>query len=138
MRCNECGERENTMAIGWCCEECKEKVRSRQRQMSPNEYQEAALRTASTESKNDLLENAAMGLNGEAGELIDHIKKWRFQGHDLDYDYIAKELGDVAWYIAIGAEAIDMQLNDILVINVEKLKKRYPDGFEAERSRNRV
>lgn len=105
--------------------------------MTIDDYQTAAMRTAPHLSDDELIENAAMGLNGEAGELIDHIKKYKFQGHSFDRDYVAKELGDIAWYLAIGAFALDLPLETILEMNVNKLKQRYPDGFTVERSINR-
>lgn len=105
--------------------------------MTAREYQIAALRTAGTEDMYDLLVNGVMGLCGEAGECIDMVKKHIFQRHILDEEHLAKELGDVAWYLAVTAYAIGYDLDDILRMNVEKLKKRYPDGFDAERSKNR-
>ena len=107
--------------------------------MTINEYQNAALRTAQTDklSASDLLLNAALGLCGESGEVADLIKKHRFQGHDLDFDHIAKELGDIAWYLAVGAYSIGYDLEKILQMNVDKLKARYPDGFSTDRSLHR-
>lgn len=70
--------------------------------MTPNEYQKEALRTASGMSKEyPRILNGLMGLNGEAGECIDIIKKHLYQGHAFDSEHMAKELGDVAWYLAI-------------------------------------
>ena len=99
--------------------------------MTINEYQTAALRTAQTDklTANELLLNSALGLCGESGEVADLAKKHRFQGHDLDFEHIAKELGDVAWYLAVGAYSIGYDLEAILQMNVDKLKARYPDGF---------
>lgn len=107
--------------------------------MTINEYQEAALRTAQTEELThiELVMNAALGLCGESGEVADIVKKFRFQGHDLDFDHIAKELGDIAWYLAVGAYAIGYDLETILQMNVDKLKARYPDGFSTDRSLHR-
>lgn len=107
--------------------------------MTINEYQTAALRTAQADklTANELLLNAALGLCGESGEVADLVKKHRFQGHDLDFDHIAKELGDIAWYLAVGAYAIGYDLETILQMNVDKLKARYPDGFSTDRSLNR-
>lgn len=105
--------------------------------MTAREYQIAALRTAGTEDKDALLVNGVMGLAGESGECVDIVKKHLFQKHTLDREHLAKELGDVAWYLAVTAYAIGYDLDDILRMNVEKLKKRYPDGFDADRSQNR-
>lgn len=105
--------------------------------MKINEYQELALRTANSFEEDDLVLNGALGLSGETGEVADHIKKFRFQGHDLDRVYLAKELGDICWYIAIAAKGIGYDLETIMNINIEKLKKRYPDGFDANKSINR-
>jgi len=108
-----------------------------------NTYQDLALRTASAESLADtgtMLNTAALGLSGESGEIADHIKKIMFHGHPLDdatRDKIAKELGDILWYCAMGARGIGLSLGDIATMNVEKLKKRYPEGFSSENSLNR-
>ena len=104
-----------------------------------NAYQKAVLRTAPIEdfSKENLVINGLLGLCGESGECADYLKKHVFQGHDLDKLKLAEELGDVAWYIALTAYALEFDLGDILEMNIEKLKKRYPDGFDSERSINR-
>lgn len=109
--------------------------------MTLNEYQQEAMRTASgmCEKCNDnLLLNGVMGLNGEAGEVIDLLKKHMFQGHSLDKAHIAKELGDCLWYIAIAAEGAGYSLDAIANMNVEKLRNRYPDGFEVKKSIHRT
>lgn len=106
--------------------------------MNVNEYQELALRTARKDlDSTQLLLNGALGLAGESGEVVDAIKKHLFQGHWLDKMHIAKELGDVAWYLAIASSALDIDLETILQMNINKLKARYPDGFESDRSVNR-
>ena len=107
--------------------------------MTINEYQTAALRTAQTDklTANELLLNAALGLCGESGEVADLLKKYHFQGHNLDRDHVAKELGDIAWYLAVGAYSIGYDLEKILQMNVDKLKARYPDGFSTDRSLHR-
>ncbi len=105
--------------------------------VTPNEYQKEAMRTAGKHSPLDLLVNGVMGIAGEGGECVDMVKKMLYQGHELDREHLAKELGDVAWYLAVTAHAIDYPLEDVLLMNVEKLRRRYPDGFDPERSRNR-
>ena len=108
--------------------------------MTINEYQAAALRTAQMDkfAASDLLLNSALGLCGESGEVADLVKKHLFQGHDLDFEHIAKELGDIAWYLAVGAYSIGYDLETILQMNVNKLKARYPDGFSTDRSLHRA
>lgn len=107
--------------------------------MTINEYQKLAMTTLNPElSKKDVLVNSVMGLCGESGEAIDIVKKWMAQGHELDKEHFAKELGDIAWYLAEAATAIDMPLEDILQANIDKLKKRYPEGFDTEKSLHRV
>lgn len=106
--------------------------------ITPNEYQQETLRTASGMSNQyPMLLNGVMGLCGETGEVVDLLKKSLFQGHPLDKAHMAEELGDVAWYLAVSAYAIGYDLEIILQMNVDKLRKRYPDGFDAYRSINR-
>ena len=103
--------------------------------MRVNEYQELAMATLNPElNKKDVLINSVMGLCGESGEAIDIVKKWLAQGHELDKERLTKELGDIAWYLAEAATALDLTLEQILQANIDKLKKRYPDGFEIKRS----
>lgn len=106
--------------------------------MTINEYQQLALRTLNPQlSEKDVLINGVMGLCGESGEVIDIVKKHLAQGHSLAKEKLAKELGDVAWYLAETAYAIGYPLEEILQMNIDKLKDRYPDGFDAEKSMNR-
>lgn len=106
--------------------------------LTANEYQKKAMQTLNPElSKRDVLINGVMGLCGEAGECIDLVKKHLHQGHALDTKAMAKELGDVAWYLAETAYALDLSLEDILRGNLDKLKNRYPKGFDSDRSINR-
>lgn len=105
--------------------------------MDLNEYQELALRTCSGESAKDPLMTAVLGLSGESGEIADHMKKHLFHGHDLSEDKILDELGDIMWYVAIGAKAINKTLDDVGAFNVSKLKLRYPEGFSVERSHHK-
>ena len=107
--------------------------------MDANKYQELALKTLNkaVTCPNDMMINGVMGLCGESGEVIDIVKKSFYQGHNLDRDALIKELGDVAWYLALIAEALGITLNDIFEGNIEKLKERYPNAFEVERSVHR-
>ena len=107
--------------------------------MQVNEYQTIAMTTLNPDlSKREVLINSVMGLCGESGEAIDIVKKWMAHGHELDKEHLAKELGDIAWYLAEAATALDMDLEDIFRANIEKLKQRYPDGFSSEKSRMRL
>ena len=107
--------------------------------MTGNEYQRLAMTTLNPDlTKKDVLINGVMGLCGESGEAIDIVKKWLAQGHDLDRAKLAKELGDIAWYLAETATALDLQLEDVFAANIEKLRKRYPEGFDTERSIHRA
>lgn len=130
--------------------------------MTANEYQKAALRTeapkdlymapqavlnvfartgAITNPEDDLsivrLLDGILGLAGESGEVADILKKVLFQGHKLDKDHIVKELGDIAWYLALASDALGYDLDTIFQTNIDKLAKRYPDGFEINRSIDR-
>lgn len=103
--------------------------------MTIDEYQRLALKTLNPAlDKKDVLINGVMGLCGEAGEAIDVVKKWLAQGHELDRAHLAEELGDVAWYLAETAHALDIPLEQILEANIAKLRARYPDGFSEKRS----
>lgn len=107
--------------------------------MEAKEYQKLAMVTLNRKlDKKEILTNSVMGLCGESGEACDIVKKHLFHGHELDRDSLIKELGDVAWYLAEAAEALDVSLDEILERNIEKLKKRYPEGFSEEKSINRT
>lgn len=106
--------------------------------MTGNEYQALAMRTSNKDLSPDYhLLNGVLGLCGESGEVADMVKKNWMQGHDLDINHLAKELGDILWYVAETATAIGFDLDDIMQMNIEKLKARYPDGFSSDRSQHR-
>ncbi|MCI9182356.1 MAG: nucleoside triphosphate pyrophosphohydrolase family protein [Acholeplasmatales bacterium] len=103
--------------------------------MDIKEYQSLAMTTLNPKlNKKEMLMNAVMGLCGESGEAIDLVKKNLFQNHPFDVEAFKKELGDIAWYLAEAATAIDISLEDILQGNIEKLKQRFPNGFNKEAS----
>lgn len=102
-----------------------------------NDYQQKALRTANKLTKTQMIFNGVLGLNGEAGEIADLLKKHLFQGHELDEKKMAMELGDVLWYIAILANGLGFNLNEVASMNITKLEWRYPNGFDPDRSKNR-
>ena len=106
--------------------------------MTLNEYQALAQRTSNEmlDNKGHLF-NGVLGLAGEAGECADLVKKHCFQDARPIHDALIDELGDVLWYVAETAAALGVALEEVAARNVEKLKKRYPGGFDAERSLHR-
>lgn len=83
---------------------------------------------------------AALGICAEGGEFTEVVKKCVFQGKPMDEHtqyHLKRELGDICWYIAQACIALDISIEDVLHMNIEKLEARYPDGFEAFRSNNR-
>ena len=110
--------------------------------MTGNDYQRLAMRTNDGESSHEDYDlggivMASLGLSGEVGELNDLIKKWVFHDSGMDITHAKKELGDILWYIACMAESFGWSLDEIMEMNIEKLKKRYPDGFDIARANNR-
>ena len=81
--------------------------------------------------------NACLGLSGEVGEFNDMIKKWVFHEKPLDEEHAKKEMGDVLWYVAMMCYSIGWDLDEIMQMNVDKLKARYPKGFDVELANNR-
>ena len=113
--------------------------------MDANEYQRQAARTlisneavpAYSGKELRLVWNAT-GLSGEAGEVIDLIKKAVFHEHGLDEGKLIKELGDVLWYVAALCSVLGVSLSDVMAANIDKLRARYPEGWDAARSQNRT
>lgn len=105
------------------------------RSMSVNDYQKDAMASLNPAlSRKEILINGVMGLCGESGEAVDLVKKHLFQGHALDREALKTELGDIAWYLAETAYALDCSLEEILKANIAKLRERYPEGFDSKRS----
>lgn len=82
--------------------------------------------------------NYAMGLSGEAGEVTDLIKKEVHHKHHIDIIDVKKELGDTLHYLSGIATMYGLTLEEVATANIEKLKKRYPNGFSESDSINRV
>ena len=102
--------------------------------MTPNNYQNKVEGFMNPETIKDAkrrLTNAVLGLTGESGECADMLKKAEFHGKEFDKAKFQLELGDVAFYLAEACSAIDTTLEDVLLLNVEKLSKRYPNGFNT-------
>ena len=98
-----------------------------------DDYQHECARTVGDAS----LAVLALGLAGEAGEVVDLVKKHIGHGHELDKAKLCAELGDLQWYLAMIALYTGCSLSAVMTENVEKLRRRYPDGFSSEASRNR-
>lgn len=118
--------------------------------MTGNEYQQYAMRTNDGKATERLeafvsdgrvdiggILNGCLGLAGESGEFLDMIKKWIFHGKPLDEEHAKKEVGDVCWYIAMICHSFGWNLDEIMRMNVDKLKARYPEGFSTELSNHR-
>ena len=106
--------------------------------MNISEYQSYSNRTMPKGlSRGDLLANLSLGLAGESGEFVDLMKKHLYHGHYLDLDAVRSELGDILWYLSSISEALDLNLEKIAEMNIEKLRARYPDGFDSDRSKFR-
>lgn len=104
--------------------------------MELNEYQALAQRTSP--NGHDRIANGCLGLAGESGECCDILKKHRYQGHPLDLEKLLDECSDVLWYVAELAAGLGVSLETVARHNIEKLRARYPDGFDPERSIHRV
>lgn len=124
--------------------------------MQGKEYQELAMRTNDENATKRLLDitlsnttdngigedtgtilNACLGLSGEVGEFNDMIKKWIFHEKDFDEEHLKKECGDIMWYIAMACHAFRWDLDEILQMNINKLRARYPEGFDVLKANNR-
>jgi len=101
-------------------------------------YQDAVARTMNKDLDYiESLSNYSMGLAGEAGEVLEPLKKFLYHGHELDTKKLADELADVAWYISALANTLGIDLSEALERNIVKLKQRYPEGFDTTDSINR-
>lgn len=112
--------------------------------MHPNEYQNLAARTlidgpdAEYTPQEIMLVWNALGVAGEAGEIADAIKKSVFHRHILDKDKLREEIGDCLWYVAAICTKLGFSLDEVMEQNIEKLKRRYPEGYSSEASKARV
>lgn len=107
--------------------------------MDSTQYRELAKRTMNNQlERGQKLTMLAMGIGGEASEITDLIKKVIFHGHELDREEIVKEAGDCLWYIENLLDLLDIPMSEVYEKNIEKLKRRYPNGFDKEDSKNRI
>ncbi len=98
--------------------------------MTFDEFQRSSLRTSASpfpERERPLVQ--CLGLCGEAGEVADLIKKAAWHGKPMDIKQLASEMGDTLWYLSDLASHYGLSLSKIAEENVQKLKRRYPDGF---------
>lgn len=106
--------------------------------MNMNEYQKLAARTINNDLNcADKESHALHGMVSEVGELHGIYQKM-YQGHDIDREHVKKELGDLLWFIAEYCTVYGWELDEIAQMNIDKLKARYPDGFDAEKSLHRA
>lgn len=105
--------------------------------IASNEYQKLAAQFINKElSDNDRTLHGVLGLTSEAGEVSGLFQKF-YQGHIIDPEHLKKELGDCLWMIAEICTANNWDLSEIMVMNISKLKARYPNGFSADKSLHR-
>ena len=106
--------------------------------MNIDKYQELAARTIANPDNKAVMEHHALhGMVGEIGELHSLYQK-SYQGHDFDEEHAKKELGDLMWFVAEYCTAWGWKMSDVCELNIDKLKKRFPEGFEVEKSLNRA
>lgn len=124
--------------------------------MTGKEYQRFAMRTNDGQATRRLLNkidenaeypwdddiggilNGCLGLSGEVGEFNDMVKKWIFHEKDMDVEHAKKEMGDVLWYVAMICHSFGWSMDEIMQMNVDKLKARYPEGFDVNLSAHRA
>ena len=106
--------------------------------MTLNEYQALAQRTSRKDiSPDDHLFNGILGLAGETGECADLVKKHCYQDGREIIQNLKDEAGDVLWYVVEVISAMGWTLEEVAQHNVDKLRRRYPEGFSADRSLHR-
>jgi NTP pyrophosphatase (non-canonical NTP hydrolase) len=106
--------------------------------MTEQDYLSEVLRTyAGPDTSQSKACLAALGLAGESGEVVDLTKKYLFQGHEMNPTILCDELGDVLWYFILICHTFGLTIEEVMQRNVDKLRRRYPNGFEADRSIHR-
>lgn len=105
--------------------------------MEIKDYIEQSERTLIDKGHDQNLLHAAMGIGTEAGEMLDQFKRVIFYGKDLDVVNVKEEIGDLMWYIAILVRELDLDFNEILQLNIDKLKARFPEKFTQDNALNR-
>ena len=107
--------------------------------MEIQEFQKLSIRTLNNSlSEKEQLANMVIGASCEFSEAGDSLKKYLFQGHELDKKHIEEELGDTMFYICNLATLLDINMEEVLEKNIEKLNKRYKNGFSYKASIDRI
>ena len=105
--------------------------------MTMNESQQAAARTINPALyPEQQLRHALHGMAAEVGEVHGLFQK-EYQLHPFAPEHLKKELGDVLWMVAEACTAMNWTLEEVAKANLSKLRDRYPDGFDAEKSLHR-
>ena len=106
--------------------------------MNIRDFQTLSVRTMNKElTKEQQISNMVFGANGELGEVTDILKKYLYQGHRINKQHLAEEIGDTLFYIVNLCTLFNLDIEDILQGNVDKLRNRYPEGFDSTKSINR-
>lgn len=109
--------------------------------MDFNDYQAEALQTIPVDfTPEQVRDNAVYGICGEIGELVDILKKVKFQKHPFTEEtkkHIILELGDILWYISEMATGMGVQLERVATMNIDKIRARYGTQFDSEKSQHR-
>jgi NTP pyrophosphatase (non-canonical NTP hydrolase) len=109
-------------------------------ELSRAKYRHEVIRTCGDLTRawgKDGLLMGALGLTGEAGEVADLIKKHVFHDQPLDEEKLIKELGDVRWYLEYLCICLNQFVEEVEAINIQKLQKRYPNGFNSQDSKDK-
>ena len=108
--------------------------------MKVNKYQKLAGRTLINSPDFKITDEQVMliwntiGLVGEAGEVAELAKKGIFHQQGIDINKWKKELGDVLWYVAAICSKLNISMEEVMIHNIEKLKIRFPDGYDSKRT----
>lgn len=105
--------------------------------MNDREYTQFVLSKVSPQTVNEPMLAASLGIAGEAGEIADLVKKYTFHNHKMAVEEVTEELGDLFFYVTLMMWTLNITLDEIIEMNVQKLDERYPEGFESIRSMNR-
>lgn len=105
--------------------------------MNTATYQQEVMRTCGPADEHERILASGLGIAGEAGEIADTIKKVMYHDHDYNEEKIVLELGDLLWYMALLCNTLDITLDAVMEQNIAKLRRRYPNGFDTEKSKHR-